>query len=283
MRIAKDLELIRSAEQEHLSQAQRGTLWAHLALEYHGATEFSKAEDAYNRSLQLLKTALSARAEYASTLDDLASLYMIYGRLDDAESARQQALRVRQSLGNPSDVGVSQVHLADIALARHKFKQAERLALQGMQGMESSASPPTTGLLSAFITISYARCLRGHCGEGLISAQQAVAFANANFGSESAAAGFALETLGFAEWKTGAKQDGEKAMLQAIQILRTRMAPADPRLAGAMLQYRAYLVETNRQAEAQEIHEQVARMTSQAGIFCRGCVVSANTLSNTLR
>ena len=68
-----------------------------------------------------------------------------------------------------------------------------------------------------------------------MSAQQAVAFANKNFEPESAAVGFALETLGFAEWKTGAVEDGEKAMLHGIQILRTKLAPADPRVAGALL------------------------------------------------
>jgi tetratricopeptide (TPR) repeat protein len=281
--IAQDLELIGIAEQKHLPEAQQGALWEQLGLDYQAATEFLKAEEAYNRALQLLRTAPSARAEYASTLDDLASLYLIYGRLEDAERARKQALRVRQKLGNPTESAVSEEHLADIALARHQFKRAERLALRGLEGMESSSNPPRMGMLSAYMTLTYARCLRGHSGEGLINAEQTVAFANKNFESESVPRGFALETLGFAEWKSGAKQDGERAMLQGIQILRTKLAPADPRLAGALLQYRAYLIEANRQAEAQEIHEQVTRMESQTGVFCRGCTVSVYSLSNALR
>jgi len=282
-RIAQDLGLIRIAEQEHLPQARQAALWAQLALEYQHATEFLNAEDAYNRSLHLLKTAPSARAEYAATLDNLASLYLIYGRVDDAESARKQALKARQKLGNLSDIAVSYVHLADIALARHQFKKAERLALRGIEEMESSVNPPSGEMLFGLIAITYARCSRGHCSVGLVSAEQAVALANRNFGSESAAVGFALDTLGFAEWKNGATQDGEKAMLHGIQILRTKLAPADPRLAGAMLQYSAYLIAANRKVEAQEIHEQVTRMTSQAGIFCPGCTVSVYSLSKTLR
>jgi tetratricopeptide (TPR) repeat protein len=283
VRIAQDLELIRTAEQNHLSAAQQAVLWKHLALNYHAASEFLKAEDAYNRALHLLKTAPSDRAEYASTLDDLASLYLIYDRLDDAESAMKQALKLRQKLGSPSDLAISEVLLADIALVRHQFKKAERSALRGLEVMESAPNPPRIAMLSALITLTYARCSRGHCGEGLMNAEQAVDFARKNSEAESVADGFALETLGFAEWKTGSKQDGEKAMLQAIQILRTKLAPADPRLAGAMLQYRSYLVEANRQAEAQEIHEQVVRMTRQAGVFCQGCAISVNSLSNTLR
>jgi tetratricopeptide (TPR) repeat protein len=282
-RIAQDLELIRTADQNHLSEAQRADLWKHLALNYHAASEFPKAEDAYNRALHLLKTAPSARAEYASTLDDLASLYLTYGRFEDAEIAMKQALRVRLKLGSPTDRAVSEVHLADIALVRHQFKKAEGLAQRGLAGMESSSNPPPTGMLSALITLTYARCSRGRCDEGLMNAKQAVDFARKNSESESVADGFALETLGFADWKSGDRQDGEKAMLQALQILRTKLAPADPRLAGAMLQYRAYLLEANRPAEAQEIHEEVTRMTRQAGVYCQGCAISVNSLSNTLR
>ena len=100
---------------------------------------------------------------------------------------------------------------------------------------------------------------------GLSSAKQAVAFANQNYGADSAPAGFALETLGFAEWKSGDSQDGERTMMQSIHLLQTKLAPADPRLAGAMLQYRAYLLEAKRHLEAQQIHEQVVKMSSEGG------------------
>ncbi len=282
-RIAQDLELIRAAEQQHLPAAQAGALWAQLAAEYFHATDFLQAEDAYNWSLQLLKTAPGAGEDYATTLDNLATLYLIYGRVDDAESARKQALAVRQKLGNVSGIAVSHIYLADIALARHQFKKAEKLALQGMEEMKSSSNPPRAGMLSGLITLAYARCSQGHCDEGLTNAEQAVAFANTHFEPGSAAAGYVLETLGFAKWKSGATHDGEIAMVQGIQILRTKLAPADPRLAGAMLQYRAYLIAQDRRAEAQEIHEQVGKMTREAGVYCSDCAVSVNSLSKTLR
>ncbi len=283
VQIAPDLELIRIAEQQHASPLQQAVLWVQLALDYHLGAEFLKAEDAYLRALHLLKNEPSARAEYAYALDNLSALYLIYGRLDDAESVRKQAIKVRQKLGNPAEYAESEVHLADIAIRRRQYKKAERLALKGLQTMESSSNPPQAGIFTALITLTYARCSRGQCGKGLNSAKQAVAFANKNFESESAANGFALETLGFAEWKTGALQDGERDMRQAVQILRTRLSINDPRVAGAMLQYQSYLIEAHRPAEAQEIHEQVTRITRQAGVYCQGCAVSAYSLSNTLR
>jgi hypothetical protein len=152
-----------------------------------------------------------------------------------------------------------------------------------MEEMESSSNPPRAGILSGLITVTYAHCLRGHCDQGLTSAQQGLAFVNSNFVPESVAVGFALETLGFAEWKTGAGQEGEKAMLHGIQILRTNLVPADPRLRGALVQYANYLTATNRRVEAQEIHEEVERMRSQTGTVCPTCTVSVYSLSKGLR
>jgi hypothetical protein len=149
--------------------------------------------------------------------------------------------------------------------------------------MQSSFDPRRAGILSGLITVTYAHCLRGHCAEGLLSAQQALAVADKNFGSESAAVGFALETLGFAEWKNGAAQEGEKAMLQGIRILRTTLTPADPRLGGALLQYRDYLIATSRRVEAQVVREEVERLASQNGTPCSTCSVSVYSLSKALR
>jgi hypothetical protein len=281
--IAQDLMSIRTAEQQHLPEAQQGSLWGQLALEYQCQAEFAKAEDAYHKSLNLLKAKPSATAEYALTLDNLSTLYIIYNRVDDAKSALKQSLAAQQKLGNRSAIGLSQVHLAGIALVRHQFKKSEQLAQNGIQGMQSSPDPPKAGVLSAYITLTYARCSRGHCGEGVTSAEQAVAYANKTFEAGSVASGFALETLGFAQWKSGAAQDGEKTMLQGIKILKTRLVSDDPRLAGAMLQYRTYLLEAKRPAEAQDIQQQVRSMVRQAGISCSGCTVSVNSLSDSLR
>jgi tetratricopeptide (TPR) repeat protein len=282
-RIDQIQQSIRNGEQHQLSPAQQGVMWVRLALEYQSIASFSKAEEAYNTSLRLLKTTPSARADYAAALDDLSTLYMSYGRMDDAESAIKQALAERKKLGKLSDIGLSQIHLADIALVRRQFKKAEQLAQRGIQGMQTASNPAPAGLLSGFMSLTYARCSMGRCQEGITSAKQAVAFAAKAFEPESPATGFALETLGFAQWKSGAPQDGEKSMLQGMQILRAKLAPDDPRLAGSMLQYRTYLLEANRQTEAQDIQQQVRSMTRQAGIACSGCAISVNSLSNGLR
>ena len=281
--IAHQLELIQIAEQEHRSEVERGTMWARLAMQYHANADFLKAEHAYIQALHLLKNVPSAKADYAGILGDLAALYLNYGRIDEAESVRKQELAVRATLGDATDIGVSEVNLANVAVARHDFKKAERLAALGMVEMNASRTPPRVEMLSGLITISYARCLRGKCREGLVSAQQALAFAESHFEAGSAAVGFAQQTLGFVEWKNGAMQDGEKDMVHAIKTLRTSLAPADPRLSGALRQYADYLSAAHRRVEAQEISQEADRMTSEQGRSCATCTVSVYGLSNALR
>lgn len=280
---AQDLDAIHIAEQQHRSPAQIGAMWAHLASEYGSSADFLKAEDAYNRSLHLLKDVPDARPLYAITLDNLASLYLIYGRIDEAEEVRKQALALRQKIGNAADIGVSEVLIADVAIAKRQYKKAEEFALRGLKDMSASSSPPKIVTLSALITITYARCLRGHAGEGLSSAQQALDFANTHFEPDSPAIGFALQTLGYAEWKNGAAEEGGGRMQRGLQILRSKLVASDPRLVRALTQYEDYLVTTRQRPEADEIRDEVARINSRAGAACPECTVSVYSLAKGLR
>jgi tetratricopeptide (TPR) repeat protein len=283
LRIAQLSQAIHSAEFRQLPPEEQGKRWAEIGIAYWNVIDFGKAEDAYLKALRLMKNVPSAHAQYAATSEDLASLYLAFGRTSDAESAAKQAFSIRQKLGDPTQIALSKVHMADIDLVRHQFKQAEKLSEEGMRTLLSAPDAPKTAILSGWISLTYARCSDRRCGEGLKNAQQAMAFATANFPPDSAPIGFALETLGFAEWKSGARQEGEKAMQEAVRVLRQTLAPADPRLAGVLLQYRAYLVELDRTMEARDIERQVRTITRGTGSACSNCEVSVNTLANGLR
>jgi tetratricopeptide (TPR) repeat protein len=281
--IAQDLDAVHAAEQQHRSPAELGAMWERLAAEYQAAADFQKAEDAYNRSLHLLKDVPDAKPLYAATLDNLGSLYLIFGRVDEAESVRKHALAIQQKLGNPAATGATEVRVADIAVARREYKKAEHFALLGLRDMRSSSSPPQSGILSALITVTYARCLQGHTGDGVLSAQQAFDFANSHFDPGSAAIGFTLQTLGYARWKHGEYKEGGETMERGLRILRSRLAETDPRLAGALEQYEDYLVTTKRQPEADEIRDEVARTNIRAGATCPACTISVYSLAKGLR
>ena len=277
-RIAQELGLIHAAEQEHLPDVQLGYLWARLASDYRDKADFSRSEDAYNRALRLLKTAPEAKADYATLLDRLGYLYLIYGHKDEAESCMKKSLAIRQELGNVTNIGLSHEHLAEVALARHKFKDAERAASEAYQMLAARGSG-TTGLAAVLVTLTYARCEQNKCAEGLQNAEQAFAIVRTGHQPDSLPVGHTLMALGFAKWKMGENQDAEKAMLQGIQIIRTLNAPGNPNSRYALIEYRDYLKAMHRSLEAKQIEEQLAS-THQP---CASCSVSVYSLSNAMR
>jgi tetratricopeptide (TPR) repeat protein len=279
-RITQELGLIHAAEQEHLPDVQLGYLWARLASDYRDKADFSRSEDAYNRSLRLLKAAPEAKADYATLLDKLGNLYLIYGHKDEAESCMKKSLAIRQELGNVTNIGLSHEHLAEVALARHKFKDAERAASEAYQILVTAKGSDTTGLAAVLVTLTYARCEQNKCAEGLQSAEQALSIVRTQYQPDSLHVGHTLMALGFAKWKMGGNQDAEKAMLQGIQIIRTLNAPGDPNTRYAFMEYRDYLKAMHRSLDVKQIEEQLATSTHQP---CASCSVSVYSLSNAMR
>jgi tetratricopeptide (TPR) repeat protein len=270
------LQAIRVAEEHRAPDAERGALLTELGIAYALAADFPHAEEAYSKALLLLRNEPPGEGVYAATLEDLAALYLTFGHPDAAESTIKQALAVRQQGGDPLRVAICRIHDADVALVRHHYKTAEWMAGEAMEVLVPASGAPPGAILSGWITLSYARCGRKHFAEALDDGRRAVAFAERSFPQESAAVGFALETLGHAEWKRGAKAEGERHMQEAIRILRSRLAPADPRLAGVLLQYHDYLVDVHRMDEARAVQEQMRT-------FCSSCTVSVTTLARGAR
>jgi tetratricopeptide (TPR) repeat protein len=279
-RITQELGLIHAAEQQHLPDVQLGYLWARLASDYREKADFSRSEDAYNRSLRLLKTTPEAKADYATLLDKLGYLYLIYGHKEEAESCMKKSLAIRQELGNVTNTGLSHEHLAEVALARHKFKDAERAASEAYQMLAAARASDTTGLAAVLVTLTYARCLQNKCAEGLQNAEQALSIVRAAYHPNSLQVGHTLMALGFAKWKLGENQDAEKEMLQGIQIIRTLNALGDPNTRYALIEYRDYLKAMHRSLDVKQIEEQLATSTHRP---CASCSVSVSSLSNAMR
>jgi tetratricopeptide (TPR) repeat protein len=275
-----DLRLIKVAENDRLSSAKRGYLWAKLASDYAQLADFARAEDAYSRSLQLLKDAPEAKANYATLLDNLGVLYLAYNRRDEAERYIKKAFAARREQGDIATIGISQLHLAEIALADHKFKEAEHLAAQANANLSAAGDAGRKGLIAALVALSYARCSRDNCAEGLHNAEQARELAHLVYPSDSLPIGHVLMAIGFAKWKTGDSQEAEKMMLEGIHIITTQNAPGTPYSRNALSEYRTFLAAMHRTRDVKRIDDQLAAMTPQP---CTNCTISVTTLSNAMR
>jgi tetratricopeptide (TPR) repeat protein len=277
-KVADDLERIRIGEQGQRTPQQLGVLWSRVAIDYQEAMDFARAEDAYGRSLTLLEGVPAAVRDHAAVLDNLGALYLMMGRLDEADRSRKKALTERQRLGSALDIALSHALVAEVSLLRQRFKDAEREAAEALRALDADPAANKFVIVSTLMTLVYARCLEKHCSDGEKDGDRLVTLAGREFGPDSLVSGQALLAHGFAKEKMGEMQEAEKMMLQGIQTIKAHLSSGDPRLVGGLLQYRDFLVKAHRNAEAKQIEQKVAELKSQHP-SCNGCTVSVHALS----
>lgn len=278
-KIAQDRELIRSAERQQTSDTHQGYLWAVLADDYRHAADFLQSENAYNRSIRLLKAAPEARTNYATAIDNLGSLYLTYGHTGEAWSCMKKALAIRRQLDDQINIAMSLKHMADVDVVRHRYKDAEREASEAAQTLLAPGASYNSNAASLLVTLSYSRCKQNNCTQGLQDAERALVIARAAFQPDSLQIGLILVALGFAQWNTGQTQDAERSILHGIEIIKNQTAPGDPLVFYAMLGYRTYLVAMHRNPDVKQLDTQLADLRRP----CPSCSVSVYSLSNATR
>ncbi len=258
-RIAEERDTIQDAERQHLADEHQGYLWANIAADYRIAADFSHSEEAYDRAIQLLKDRPDARVNYATLLDNLGALYLTYAHVEEASTCLKKALAIRQQLGNQVNIAISLQHIADLDVARHKFKDAEREAAEASPALLANASTNGNTAVAVLSTLAYVRCKLNRCAQGLEDAQHALALARSLLPSQSLRYGLTLLVVGYADWRSGHSQDAEITLLEGLDIVKKQTAPGDPILFYSMMEYRDYLAAMHRGTEVKQIDAQLAR------------------------
>jgi len=270
------------AQQQHLPNEHIGYEWAVLASEYRKAGDFTASKDAYFKALTLLEHSPSAARNYATALDNLAMLYLTYGRLDEAEKYNRKSANIRSTLEYPLDEARSLQHTAEIDLAKHKFKDVEERATRALEVMVRLDDPEKADILSALNSLAFARCSREACAQGMEDAQRSLNLARSSFGEESEATGHSLMAVGFAEWKLGELSEADGTMRSAIRMLKAQEVSQSRGVLLAMVQYRNYLKAVHRDADAENISREVSLAMHEQTPSCASCV-NVHSLSNAMR
>jgi len=272
--IEEQMVALDAKENAHASNREVGYRWSQLGRDYSRAGEFGNAESAFNHAVESFSKEAGNTDLYARALDELGALYRLYGRIPEALNCRRKALALREKLGDPLQLALSQSHLAEIALLSNKYKEALRgadSAYRQMSGMENAGKGD---LLSALLVRAYAQCGLHRRAECLSDAQQAVALSRGAFAEESLPVGAALVALSLAQLDNGAAEKAEGSARLALWILKAGLASNDPRVIFAMSQDRDCLLALHRNVEAQKIDAQVSAIHRQPEQLCASCTVS---------
>lgn len=274
-RVVAEVAAIDAGTRSGMEPLMLGRLWAALAADYEEEAEFARSEDAYNRALKLVQ---ADAKEYAIVLDNLGSLYEAERNLQAAEECRRRALALRVAAGDRLQIARGKEHLAEVLLGLRKFKDAQREASEAYDEMVAAKDPDAGDLVATLLTLTYASCMRQQCAQGVDYGTKAVTIAETRIAADSLQAGEAHMALGYAAWKAGRKDVPGEEMQQGVEILKRWMTPGHPYALGAMKQYRAYLVEVHRDADAAQVAEDESRLEMGRLKACVNCTVSVRGL-----
>jgi ATP/maltotriose-dependent transcriptional regulator MalT len=102
---------------------------------------------------------------------------MAYNRVDEGAEYLKKSLAVRATLGDRTALGMSQMHFAQVDLARNRLREAEKSAVEAQANLTAAGDAGRDGLLATLLTLSFVRCSLNRCAEGLRDAEQAMEMA----------------------------------------------------------------------------------------------------------
>jgi tetratricopeptide (TPR) repeat protein len=280
-RVAQEIRLVQEVTDQHGTASKVGYLWANLAADYRKTGNFSASESAYFQAIRILEGIPSSNRNYATTLDNFGMLYLSYGRIEEAERYVKRSEQIRKTMNYPLDLARSEQHMAEIDLAKHKFKEAENEAAHALEVMQSENDPEKLDLISALNALAYTRCSRKRCEQGMEAAQRSLELSRSAFGADSKPTAHAMMAVGFALWKLGRVEDADRVMHDAIQIVRSQSGQNKQALQLMLLEYLDFLRYEHRADDVagavRELDEARAHAT-----FCSTCV-TVNSLRGNSR
>jgi len=271
-RVAHEKELVREGEKAGMDSLHMGRLWTKLASDYEDEGAYVQAEDAYNRALKLFVASPAGAPEYAITLDNLGSVYVLKGELNAAAECRKRSMALREAAGDKLEIARGWAHLAETSLARHQSKEAEAEASKAYQQMVAVNDPVAEDFVSALVTLTYASTFNQEHAEALEYGSTALSRARMAFAANSLQVGAAQVAVGYAEWKAGKKDDADRDMHAGVEALRSWTTSGHPYVLAALRQYSAFLAQTHRKREAKQAAEEEKKL--EVAPACNNCTVS---------
>lgn len=244
---------IDSAAALHADPQAAGRIWWHLGSLYEDAGRYTESETAYGQAIRLLRSQPAAEAYLARAIDDLGTLYMMRGDTQQAESAEQQALKIREANGLSADLPRSWYHLATLSLSEHRFEKAREYAEHAVGQLSAEARPDADDQLNARFVLGAAFCRLHRYTEAIAMMQKAMEVARRTYQPEDFPSGFGSFLLGYAYWKSGNAAAAQHLMEDGAEVVEKQLGWRHPVCQTIMAQYALFLRRTHQKQTARQI------------------------------
>lgn len=254
--IALEEEGVRKAESAHATNIELGNAYVRLGLLYSDAAQWGRAEAGLEHAVSLLRH--EPDADLATAIGQLASLHLLMGKVRESEREDQEALRLRQALGDPLQIARSRGDLAILYLNKQKYEKARDLARQAEAEFVTNGRASVMDRISARFTLSEALCYLKDCPSAIPLLKGALDEAKATMRPDDYPLGLSTFLLGYAYWKSGDRLGAAEYLERGAAQMHAQLGWGHPAYLKALGCYAQFLHE-NHQGEAASVVERRIR------------------------
>jgi tetratricopeptide (TPR) repeat protein len=270
-RIAVQEAIVRQAESAHATNIVLSKSYGRLGLLYEDAAQWKQSEAAMERAVTLLRSTSEPTEDLAWALSQLGNLHILMGKLRESEKEHQEALKLRQSLGDQLQIARSLDDLSALFLSQNKFEKARDFGQQAMAEFVANGRATALDRISARFTLSRALCSIKDCASAIPLLKAALDEAKATLRPDAFPVGLGHFLLGYAYWKSGDMSRANEYMEQGTILINAQLGWGHPAYLKALQCYATFLHE-NRNVEAANVVERRIRQAE--------AVVDVHSLQN---
>ncbi len=233
-------------ESAHADNVVLARGYTQLGLWYEDAGLWNRAEADLVHAVFLLRHTAEPGNGLAGAVGMLGSLHVVMGKLGEAEKEEQEALKLRQNIGDRLLIARSWNDLAALSLAKNKYANATDFARRAMAEFDANSRAEAFDRISARYTLSLALCYLKQGPSALPMLKEAVDEAKATQRPNSVPIGFGTFLLGYVYWKSGDFTKAGDYMERGKAVMAERLGWEHPTYLGASRQYARFLRESRR-------------------------------------
>jgi tetratricopeptide (TPR) repeat protein len=259
--IAQYEDVAHRAEAQHFTDPSMVKVYVQLGGMYYDVAMFPKAEDAMRRAIVMLRQN-GPQDQLAEEIGHLAELHIATGRVREAEKDHLEALKIRESIGDPVGLALTWTDLASLYVGERQYKKAVDFGERAYAIVGNNSQVTPTDRVAIRQILGTALSETHDSVRAIPILKDAVAMAESSFGADSLSAGIASYVLGNAYWHSGDLVDAGTWMQRGTARMKLDLGWGHPAYVDAIANYAKFLRARGQMEAAATVEREVKQANS---------------------
>ncbi|HEY6375703.1 MAG TPA: hypothetical protein VIX90_09305 [Edaphobacter sp.] len=250
---------VQRAESAHVIDDHLAKIYEELGLLYADVAMWERSETNLEHAISLFRQSSEPTDELAKSLSGLGRVHVSIGKLRQGEKEEEEAVRIRESKGDPLLIARSRNDMAELYLAQHKFAKAKDAARQAIDEFVVNEKADAFDRISARYALGLALCASKDCPSAVAPLKEAIEEGKTTLHLRDFPLGLGAFLLGYAYWKSGNMAEAGPYMEQGTKIMNEQLGWGHPIYLVALRHYAQFLRENRRINEAEDVERKIRR------------------------